>query len=376
MLSANVNNVQRWSKFGVLCAWLQFLSMMAIAIDADSVSVISLNVVTVIMLTAYHYHHRHILKGHVSDSHKYFCIVHVIVATWLFFLSQLVLLLHARGIQVLAILFDDNLTNDLLPAARRAVAALFAIVVVSLVVDAYCIAFHTKRLQGTAGLTSFPRVGAGIQALVDLTLLAVSIFGLQFTGHLGFIAPLVVALLSLVAHVRHSNSLRSSLLHLDSAQFLADLHIYGQLLSLQHALLASVVFLANLGLLLIYSVGGTVGGFLSSLPPVSFATMALGVLAYAGLLVTTVILVGLVTQMTADQDGSLWASEALSFRAVESVADWSAMNVASSRSAVPVSLTPLGGQSPALPVSLGSLTSGHAPSQYGQSIGLGVPIPG
>lgn len=341
MLSPSLGTARAWSRAGLACASLQLLSIVAFAVDVESASMVALVCLTLLALAAYAAWHRALARGAPSSGHPYFLIIHVLLATWCFFLSSLTWLLHGRGFQVLEILLDADERNDLSPDARRLALGLFSILGVGLCVDAYAVAFHTRRLQGRAALTSFPLRAAGVQAAVDLAVTSVSAIALVRTRHVGFFLPVVIALLSCAVQARHALALSRAHLALDSAPFLIQCHVFGQLLSLQHALLSSVAFLTNLGLLLIVSVGGSVRSFLSALPPVSYLTLALGVVAYAGILGTSVVLVGLLSQLLADAEGgssSGWAHEAVAFTASRGVGEEEGAWSPTTPAAVPVPL--------------------------------------
>jgi hypothetical protein len=122
----------------------------------------------------------------------------------------------------------------------------------------------------------------------DLTLLALTGLGLRVHGDKGAVALLLVLCVSALCQGYYS-VLALRMRRLDAAFF----HSSAQFLLLQHSLTTSTAFLCNLLLLVLSSVHTDLSAALGQLGPGERALAALSTLAYAGILVSTVVLVAL-----------------------------------------------------------------------------------
>jgi hypothetical protein len=230
---------------------------------------------------------------------KYELILRLLATTWYFWLGVTTYIMQARGYAVFEALFNDDTTDDLTARSRNAVTGLFVVTAASVLVDAYVAIFHTRAVRASnnpteaaAALQKRPSIALLLTAGIDVVMVAFTgwAYAVSNSAH-GLIATIVVALVSFVCEAYFARE-AATRPYVDEG-----FHVAGQLLALQHIFLVSTVFLVNLLVLLLESVGYTFTTALDGSAAGLQTVVALAIGSYVVFVLTTVALVSLHSQL-------------------------------------------------------------------------------
>lgn len=367
LLDATPDNLNRWSRLGLVSATGQTVAMILL-LNATAEGELSWGMLVCtlcsLVFTAGYLRYRAALASRswrvVSHSTKYFLVAHLSFGTWYALLAQITFSCHAVGLRVLVALLDSDPTNDLTPPARRLATPFFAAVVASVALDVYAIVYHTRRMDpppgpvhviggpwdvllgraagcGDAQRGGRPRIAATATVLLDAVLFVLTAAALSLHRDMAALLLLALVAVSLVCQARYAwQAWRGVGARAGASPTAADAaaesewHVTSQLLALQHNIIVALVFLVNLLLLLLHSVGRSFPSVVADGEPLYQALQVLSLVAYAGIAATTVVLVGLHSQM-----------EHAGARGAGLAEDGSGVSYATSPSAMPVALLQL-----------------------------------
>jgi hypothetical protein len=253
MLEPSTRNVRRWSYLGFLFAFLQTICL-GIQYDktrglgqaGGSPTIAICLSISVLFLVLYIFY---IKRLHSSDpsrqnKRKFFILSHVVSTTWYFWAALIAYLLQTHGFAVLAILFDDDPSNDLKPVARRLVIALLVVSLISIVNDSLLIRFHSARVRAITSRTYVPssdpkadrpRWSSLLACLSDVIFAILTGISFSQQQDYGTIILILLAILSFFLELRYAMT------SWGTTSVDVEWHSQAQLLAVQHLLVGRCV---------------------------------------------------------------------------------------------------------------------------------------
>lgn len=299
---ASSNTLRVVAAIGLLASLTQAIIMiLQLGQTADSPILIVAMVASIVFLVGYCIYFARVTRFNPStlQKDKYFLLSHLLIATWYFWIALITFLYHLEGYQVMDSLTGSNPVE--LPAAHNVkvfLAGMFAVTCLSHAVDIYTVIFHTRRIKASveSGIdplsgssTDRPRFALLFTVCVDVVMIVMTGVSLSIQGDYGTIVLLIVGVLSLLMQLRHARQAWRT------ADVELDFHVNGQLLAMQHELFVSTIFLVNFLLLMLHNIGMSLPAIMSddTTGRGQGALVICSILAYIGIALTSLVLVGL-----------------------------------------------------------------------------------
>lgn len=247
-------------------------------------------------------------------SAKYLLIAHLLSSTWYFWMALMTYMAHNAGFSVFDTLFNGDSgsgtngsrTIDMKDGTRLLCDVLFGVALLSLVVDAYVIVFHSRHLADAVHDDTIDasrsyaslKLASVLTCLIDVAMVVLSAVSFHIQRDGGTIV--LIALLALSSAAQAAYMLQAC----GFVRLKQDWHASSQLLHLQHELIVSTTFLVNLMLILLNSFGLTVSDATATDSLGQSAVINLSIAAYVGIAFTTILLVTSITLQEEEAEGA------------------------------------------------------------------------
>lgn len=306
--SPTLANLRTWSSVGLAFAAVQAATITTQYAATRSPTVLVCMIVCMLFTLAYLGYVRRTRRadsgsGQLQTRDKYFLVLHLLFATWYFWIALITFELHNVDVFVWDVLSPSSTSSVAFTTGARGLAAgLFATTVVSIAVDAYAIRSHTVTLARVDSVSveesrsrkDRPSAAAALTVALDLVAIALTAAVYARVRDHGLIALLLLLIFSVISQGVYAWQAFTRP-YAD-----ADWHVISQLILMQHVLIISTAFLVNLLVLLLSAVGLSVAAIVKDGTTAESAQALVSILAYFFMGVTTIVLVNMHSQMDAD----------------------------------------------------------------------------